>query len=60
MQNEIPEDRESLGPEPTEIRALDNEVMVWDEKTGSWVITGGNGVIDCFFYAQFEDGKEDE
>lgn len=60
MSNEIPGESQLLGSEPTDIKAINNETLTWDEKSGSWIISGGNGTIDCFFYSQFVDEGEDE
>jgi|LauGreDrversion4_2_1035121.scaffolds.fasta_scaffold463186_3 hypothetical protein len=60
MSNEIPSESQLLGSEPTDIKAINNETLTWDEKSGSWIISGGHGTVDCFFYSQFVDEGEDE
>lgn len=60
MPNETPNENKLLGSEPTDIEAVNNEILTWDENSGSWVISGGNGTLDCLFYSQFVDGDEDE
>jgi hypothetical protein len=60
MPNETPNENKLLGSEPTDIEAINNEILTWDENSGSWIISGGNGALDCLFYSQFVDGDEDE
>jgi hypothetical protein len=60
MSDETPNDSQLLGSEPTDIKAFDNQTMSWDEDSGSWVISGGNGAVNCFFYSQFVEDGEDE
>ena len=60
MSNEAPEEQQLLGTEPTDIKSINNETLEWDEKTGSWTISGGNGVVNCFFFSQFIDEGKDE
>jgi hypothetical protein len=60
MPNETPNENKLLGSEPTDIEAINNEILTWDENSGSWIISGGNGTLDCLFYSQFVDGDEDE
>jgi len=60
MSNENLNESQLLGSEPTDMQAINNETLTWDEKSGSWIISGGNGAVDCFFYSQFVDGDDDE
>lgn len=60
MPNETPSENQLLGSEPTDIKAINDEVLTWDEKSGSWIISGSNGTVGCLFYSQFIDCEEDE
>jgi hypothetical protein len=60
MSNDSPNESKMLGSEPTDIEAINNETLTWDEKSGSWIISGSNGTVGCLFYSQFIDGEENE